>query len=102
MTCSNDPSRRKRSRSQSSAPTTTSDEHIAVTIVEHVAAKKGVPPNTLEPIYEATKPDALDELFTAESGGSARTVRRVVFEYSGYEVTVTSDGDVHSTPLQDR
>ena len=80
----------------------TSTEPITVTIVEHIAAKKSIPAESLEPLYEAVDPDALERLVTAEESTATPMMGKIVFNYSGYEVTVTSDGNVSSTPLENR
>ncbi|RBI58777.1 hypothetical protein DMJ13_25880 [halophilic archaeon] len=68
-------------------------------MITHVAAQKGVNPTTLDPLYEVINPEALENLFAPQFDGTSRTDGRVEFAYSGYRVTVTSDGDIQSTPL---
>jgi hypothetical protein len=69
------------------------NQSLSTAVLETIAAKEGVaPPELAEPLYTALDPEALDGLFRGSSG-------RVVFEYHGYEVTVTSEGDVSLTPL---
>jgi len=68
-----------------------------LTVVKEIAEKKGVDPVNIEPrLNTAIDTDALDRLFT----GSERTDGRVIFEYSGYRVTVDSDGDVEVDRLE--
>jgi hypothetical protein len=67
---------------------------LSATVMETVAKREGVTPAELpEPLYSAVDPEALDGLFRGSSG-------RVVFTYQGYEITVTSDGEVSVTPLR--
>ncbi|WP_225334957.1 HalOD1 output domain-containing protein [Halomicrobium urmianum] len=49
-------------------------------IVQAVAVREGADPVTLDPLYEAIDPDALDAV--VDSGAV------VSFEYEGYEITV--------------
>lgn len=68
-----------------------------MTGLESVADAKGVDPLDLSPpLTEVINPSALDELFW-----NTHATGRVVFEYSGYEVTVHSDGTVDVHPLPD-
>lgn len=62
-------------------------------VLSEIARREGVEPGELpEPLYDAINPDALNDLFTS---GSAR----VMFEYLGYNVVVTSDGDIRIDSL---
>lgn len=67
----------------------------SVAVVERVAALDDVDPTELEPLFETIDPEALDGLVesTTDSEESGLQVR---FEYQGYEVTVTADGEVHT------
>ncbi|RBI60837.1 hypothetical protein DMJ13_17605 [halophilic archaeon] len=69
-------------------------------IISRIAAQKNADPTSLEPLYEAIDPGALKELFAPQFDGTTRTNGRVVFAYSGYQITVTSDGDIQTTPLE--
>ncbi|KTG10311.1 hypothetical protein AUR64_12100 [Haloprofundus marisrubri] len=53
-----------------------------------VAEAKGVDPTEMKQLYRFVDPDALDALFVDRSAAS------VAFGLSGYEVLVTSAGDV--------
>jgi hypothetical protein len=57
-----------------------------------VADREGIEAAALPPLQEAIEADALEQLVgeSRKSGG----VRRVVFDYLGYEVTVEGDGTV--------
>jgi hypothetical protein len=69
------------------------ERSLSALVTETVAAREGRSPAELsEPLYAAIDPDALDSLFQNSSG-------QVVFTYHGYEVTVTSGGDVSVTPV---
>lgn len=59
-------------------------------IVFEVAEREGTDPTQLPPLYEVVDPDAL-QAFVESSGDDALAVE---FLYQGYEVRVTSDGDV--------
>lgn len=58
-------------------------------IVNEVADKEDVEPDELEPLYTAVEPDALNQLFQSQEQSGM-----VVFPYMGYEVFVTSDGEI--------
>ncbi|WP_227380429.1 HalOD1 output domain-containing protein [Haladaptatus halobius] len=70
-------------------------------VVRQVAAEKDVALSTLDPLYGVIEPDALTALFDSRSNGTPRTSGRVVFEYCGCKVIVTSTGDVQTTLLDD-
>jgi len=61
-------------------------------VVLAVARSEGIEPTALrEPLFDVLDGDALDRLFRDTTG-------HVTFEYQGYEVTVSSDGDVSLEP----
>jgi hypothetical protein len=63
-------------------------------IVETVADEVGVSPAVLDPpLFEAIDTDALEAVLTSGERRSGPPVT-VTFEYAGFTVTVTSDGDV--------
>lgn len=73
-------------------------ECVSQTIVRALAEAEGTAPMQLSPpIYEAINPEALNQfihsLSTDDSG--------VSFEYNGYGVLVSGNGDVEVTPLSD-
>ncbi|GGN85677.1 MULTISPECIES: HalOD1 output domain-containing protein [Haloarcula] len=71
-----------------------SDDQLSNRVVMAVAAAEGVDPTDLsETLYPAIDGDALDAIFCNAPGS-------VTFEYSGYEVTADSDGDVSVVPLE--
>ncbi|MWG35906.1 HalOD1 output domain-containing protein [Halomarina oriensis] len=58
-------------------------------IVETVARREGVAPHELVPeLYQATDPDALDQLFRGRDHGI------VTIRFHGYRVTLTADEKV--------
>ena len=64
-------------------------------VVSAVARTEAVEPVELESaLSEAVDDDALDRLFRDTTG-------HVTFEYHGYEVTVTSEGDISLAPLSE-
>lgn len=65
-------------------------EPITTAVVEAIAEVEGCDPTDLEQLHGAIDTDALDALF---DDGRIRE-GRLSFVYSGYEVTVTSDGVV--------
>lgn len=73
-----------------------SSQTLSTAVVKAIAEREGIDPLDMDPpLYDVIAPDALDTLFARSADiGDART-GRVVFEYNGYEIEVTSDGDVH-------
>ncbi|MFC6756048.1 MULTISPECIES: HalOD1 output domain-containing protein [Haloarcula] len=66
---------------------------VSTEVVRAVARVEGVDPAAVEPaLFEAVDGAALDRLFRETTG-------HVTFEYDGYEVTVTSEGEVSLAPL---
>ena len=69
------------------------DGSLMSEVVSAVASSEDVDPVAVEPaLFEAVDGEALDRLFRETAG-------HVTFEYDGYEVTVTSGGDVTLEPL---
>lgn len=64
-----------------------------MSIVEKVAAHKGIDPLQIEPIYDVIDPDALDAIVNSADSRDD-TPLQVEFEYSGCTICVTSGGDV--------
>lgn len=72
---------------------------LSFKVITAVAEREGVDPIELEPpeyeaLYDVINPEALDSLFAPRQNGTARATGRVEFEFCGYDVVVTSDGDV--------
>lgn len=72
---------------------------ISYQIITAIAEREGIEPTELEPpeyqaLYDVLNPEALDSLFAPRADGSPRSQGRIEFSYCGYDVTVTSDGDV--------
>lgn len=66
-----------------------------MTVIRKVADAEGVEPLKLESaLYNAIDNDALEVLCASMAEGV------ITFEYSGYEVTVTSEGEVTVTDAQ--
>lgn len=76
---------------QSPTLTQMTDTDLLITITEQIAAKKGVDPLDLPPLYTAIDVDALTTLVTHRDDASDLEVQ---FSYAGYQVTVTGDGAV--------
>lgn len=72
---------------------TASDGTVSVEVVERVADIEDVDPIELPRLYEVINPDALDQVF-ATTPTAGREGGQVTFSYHGYEITVSSDGDV--------
>lgn len=70
------------------------DGSLASTIAIAVAETKGVPPESLPPLYDTVDPDALERLFAPCNDGTPRARGRTAFPMAGCEVTVRGDGTV--------
>lgn len=67
----------------------------SVAVVEAVAAREGVEPETLtHPLDAVVDVDALDSIFAPRGSGAARDGGQISFTYYGYHVTVHSSGSV--------
>ena len=66
------------------------DESPSEAVIQAVAAVKGVDPLSLEPLYDAIDPDALDALVTGSTDGSAGELR-VSFRFDEVGVEVFND-----------
>lgn len=71
------------------------NESVTEAVVSAVAEAKKSDPLSLDPLYDAVDPDALDALFESDRVAPGDSQRRVSFTYCGCEVTVTSTSDVH-------
>lgn len=70
-------------------------------VVLAVAEALGADSSELERLNYCLDPDCLDTLFDPRSDGTPRNGGKVVFPYSGFEVTVSSDGTVVLDPGAD-
>ncbi|PCR89795.1 HalOD1 output domain-containing protein [Natrinema ejinorense] len=74
-------------------------QSISFNVIAAIAEQEGVDPVDLEPpeydaLYESINPEALDSLFETRANGHQRPTGRVEFPFCGYDVVVTSDGEV--------
>ena len=74
-------------------------QSLSFEIVDAVARQEGVDATEIEPpeyeaLYDAINPEALEALFAPREDGTPRTDGRVEFTYCGYDIVVTSDGEV--------
>ncbi len=81
-------------------------ESLSLKVVTAVAEREGIDPMELEPpeyeaLYDVVNPEALDSLFAPRQNGTGRASGRVEFTFCGYDVVVTSDGDVTLTEQTD-
>ncbi|PSP78025.1 hypothetical protein BRC81_08175 [Halobacteriales archaeon QS_1_68_20] len=67
------------------------DRSVSEAVVYAVSEATGTDPLDLEPLYTAVDPDCLDELFARADSARPAELR---FTFSGYEMTVISDGRV--------
>ncbi|WP_227353848.1 HalOD1 output domain-containing protein [Haladaptatus salinisoli] len=75
---------------------------VSEVVVEAVAEETGTSPERITPpLYDAVDPEALNNLFE-DTANAGRREGRVVFAYSGFEVTVREDGSVALEPMERR
>lgn len=72
------------------------DDGVSIAVVTAVAARRGVEPTELPPLYEWVDPDALDALFEPTTTGGPRR-GRLSFTYDGHEVVLECDDGVAIT-----
>ena len=65
-------------------------DSIVLAIVTTIAEQEGLDPLELEPLQHTLNVEALEKLFD----GTPSHDLRIQFQYYGYEVTVTGDGQV--------
>lgn len=65
-------------------------DELVMDIVTEIAAREGVEPTELPPLARTVDPDALHELVDGSDGNEVT----VTFTYHGYDVTVTTGGEV--------
>lgn len=72
---------------------------LSFQVVEAVAEQEGVDATEIEPpeyeaLYDVLNPEALDALFAPREDGSPRSIGQVEFSFCGYDISVSSDGQV--------
>lgn len=73
-----------------------SGQTLSMAVVKAIAEREGIDPLDMDPpLYDVIDPDALNTLFARPADVGDTRPEEVVFEYNGYEIEVTSDGDVH-------
>lgn len=73
----------------------TISESPTAEIIRTVAARENVDPVDLDqPLFDAIDPEALDALLQHDSEGVIDSPISVEFRYCGYDLKVTSGGDV--------
>jgi len=76
------------------------NESVSIDVIETVAASRNEDPTALPPLHEHVDPEALDSLFRETPHGRERT-GQISFEYHGFVVVVSCDGET-SINLVDR
>lgn len=74
-------------------------EPLSLAVIDAVAKREGVDATEIEPpeyeaLYDVIDPEALDSLF-AIGNGTGSSIGRVEFTFCGYDIVVTSDGEIH-------
>lgn len=72
---------------------------LSFAVIDAIATREGVDTTEIEPpeyeaLYDVLNPEALDALFAPREDGTPRSDGQVEFTYCGYDVVVSSDGDV--------
>lgn len=72
---------------------------LSFKVITAVAEREGIDPVELEPpeheaLYDVVNPEALDSLFAPRQNGRDRSTGRVEFPFCGYDIVITSDGEV--------
>ena len=80
-------------------PNGAGERSLSYEIIEAIAEREGVETTAIEPpeyeaLYDVLNPEALDALFAPREDGTPRTEGRIEFAFCGYDVVVTSDGEV--------
>lgn len=75
---------------------------LSYEVITAVAEREGVEPTEIEPpeydaLYEVVNPEALDSLFAPRENGAPRATGYIEFDYCGYHIVVTSDGEIEVT-----
>lgn len=76
-------------------------DSASLAVVAVVAAALGEDPQNLTPLQTVIETDALERLATGSATGLGAPVS-VSFEYDGFEVTVTGEGVVEASPLENK
>ncbi len=72
------------------------DGSISYTLVQEVAAEKGVDPESLAPLHDVIDPDALESMFDNANGSTLRN-GFISFNYEGFTINVDHEGSVSLT-----
>lgn len=72
----------------------TSSEELGVTVLEAIEAFTGEDADMFASLFESIDADALQSVLAPRTDGSERPGIQVRFPYRGYELAVTSDGEV--------
>lgn len=83
---------RKRDGDGAGPPADRRVQRVVPRVALAVAEREGVDAAALPPLQEAIEADALERLVGGARGSGG--LRRVVFEYLGYEITVRGNGTV--------
>ena len=76
------------------------DETPAEGVVGAVSELTGTPPETMDPLFDAIDPGALNTLCGRDPRTQKRTPRSVSFQFHGCAVAVYGDGRIEVSRLQ--
>ena len=89
------------SRTHTDAVTTTArDRSLSETVIDAVAAVRGVDPIDLEPLYATIDPDLIDSM-PAGSKSATQSPAELRFTWAGCTVIASADGGVIVEPVDE-
>lgn len=78
---------------KTTSPTST-DKSPSHAVIEAVAEAAGLDQTELQPLYNVCDPEALDSLFQETERRTVPVTGKIRFQYHGYTVCVSADGQV--------
>lgn len=67
----------------------------AISVINAIAALTGIPPTSMEPLYESVDPEALERVLESGADGSCgSSTLSVSFTHEGCGVTIRADGQL--------
>lgn len=71
----------------------TNADSVTCAIIDELTQLEGVTVEDLDPLYETIDPDVLERLFEPRGTPASLPMRELRFEYSGYLIMLSTDGD---------
>lgn len=76
------------------------DPGISVAIVRAIARVDGRSVEDLPALYEAIEPQSLERVLEGSLSEQSASKTTVTFQYAGYHVTVTAEGEMRLQPIE--